>query len=49
METKINIITILKNKPKDTKLYSTVHGECTFEVITDEIFKINFCNSKFGL
>ena len=49
METKINITTILKNKPKSTKLYSTVHGKCTFEAITDEIFKINFCTSKFGL
>lgn len=49
METKINITTILKNKPKGTKLYSTVHGECTFEAITDEIFKIHFCTSKFGL
>ena len=49
METKINIATILKNKPKGTKLYSTVYGKCTFEAITDEIFKINFCASKFGL
>lgn len=49
METKINITTILKDKPKGTKLYSTVHGECTFETITDEVFKINFCTSKFGL
>ena len=49
METKINITTILKDKPKGTKLYSTVHGECTFEAITDEIFKIHFCTSKFGL
>lgn len=49
METKINIATILKNKPKGTKLYSTVHGKCTFEAITDEIFKINFCTSKFSL
>ena len=49
METKINITTILKDKPKGTKLYSTVHGECTFEAITDEIFKIHFCASKFGL
>ena len=49
METKINIATILKNKPKGTKLYSTVYGKCTFEAITDEIFKINFCTSKFGL
>ena len=49
METKINIATILKNKSKGTKLYSTVHGKCTFEAITDEIFKIHFCTSKFGL
>lgn len=49
METKISITTILKDKPKGTKLYSTVHGECTFEAITDEIFKIHFCTSKFGL
>ncbi len=49
METKINITTILKDKPKGTKLYSTVHGKCTFKSITDEIFEINFCTSKFGL
>lgn len=49
MEEKINIAEILKNKPRGTKLYSTVHGKCTFESVTDEIFKINFCNSKFGL
>ena len=49
METKINIAKILKDKPRGTKLYSIVHGECTFKAITDEIFKINFCNSKFGL
>ena len=49
METKIDIAAILKDKPKGTKLYSTVHGKCTFETITDENFKINFCNSKFGL
>ena len=49
METKINIAEILKDKPRGTKLYSIVHGECTFKAITDEIFKINFCNSKFGL
>lgn len=49
MEQKLNIAEILKNKPRGTKLYSTVHGKCTFEAITDEIFKINFCTSKFGL
>ena len=26
-----------------------IHGKCSFEVVTDEIFKINFCTSKFGL
>lgn len=49
METKINITTILKNKPKGTKLYSMIHGKCSSEAVTDEIFKINFCTSKFGL
>ena len=49
MEQKLNIAKILKNKPKGTKLYSMIHGECSFEAVTDEIFKINFCTSKFGL
>lgn len=49
METKINIAAILKGKPKGTKLYSTIRGKCSFEAVTDEIFKINFCTSKFGL
>lgn len=49
MEPKINITTILKNKPKGTKLYSMIHGKCSSEAVTDEIFKINFCTSKFGL
>lgn len=49
METKINIAAILKDKPKGTKLYPTIHGKCSFEAVTDEIFKINFCTSKFGL
>lgn len=49
MEQKLNIAEILKNKPRGTKLYSMIHGECSFEAVTDEIFKINFCTSKFGL
>lgn len=49
METKINITTILKDKPKGTKLYSMIHGKCSSEAVTDEIFKIHFCTSKFGL
>lgn len=49
MEQKLNIAEILKNKPRGTKLYSMIHGKCSSEVVTDEIFKINFCTSKFGL
>ena len=49
MEQKLNIAEILKNKPKGTKLYSMIHGKCSSEAVTDEIFKINFCTSKFGL
>ena len=49
MEQKLNIAKILKNKPRGTKLYSMIHGKCSFEAVTDEIFKINFCTSKFGL
>lgn len=49
MEQKLNIAEILKNKPRGTKLYSMIHGKCSSEAITDEIFKIHFCTSKFGL
>lgn len=49
MEQKLNITEILKNKPRGTKLYSMIHGKCSSEAVTDEIFKINFCTSKFGL
>lgn len=49
MEQKLNIAEILKNKPSGTKLYSMIHGKCSSEAVTDEIFKINFCTSKFGL
>ena len=49
MEQKLNIVEILKNKPRGTKLYSMIHGKCSSEAVTDEIFKINFCTSKFGL
>lgn len=49
MEQKLNIAKILKNKPKGTKLYSMIHGKCSSETVTDEIFKINFCTSRFGL
>lgn len=49
MEQKLNIAEILKNKLRGTKLYSMIHGKCSSEAVTDEIFKINFCTSKFGL
>lgn len=49
MEQKLNIAEILRNKPRGTKLYSMIHGKCSSEAVTDEIFKINFCTSKFGL
>ena len=49
MEQKLNIAEILKNKPRGTKLYSMIHGKCSSEAVTDEIFKINFCTSKYGL
>lgn len=49
MEQKLNIAKILRNKPRGTKLYSMIHGKCSSEAVTDEIFKINFCTSKFGL
>ena len=49
MGQKLNIAEILKNKPRGTKLYSMIHGKCSSEAVTDEIFKINFCTSKFGL
>lgn len=26
-----------------------IHGKCSSEAVIDEIFKINFCTSKFGL
>lgn len=34
MEQKLNIAEILKNKPRDTKLYSMIHGKCSFEAVT---------------
>lgn len=48
METKINIVEILKDKPKGTKLYSSACGKCKLEEVDDKSFKISFYNSKFG-
>lgn len=48
MEEKINILEILRDKPKDTKLYSSACGKCKLEEVDDKSFKISFYNSKFG-
>lgn len=48
METKINIVAILKDKPQGTKLYSSACGKCKLEGVDDKSFKISFYNSKFG-
>lgn len=49
METEINIVEILKDKPQGTKLYSSACGKCRLEEVDDKSFKISFYNSKFGL
>lgn len=48
METEINIVEILKDKPKGTKLYFSACGKCKLEEVDDKSFKISFYNSKFG-
>lgn len=48
MEAKINLVEILKDKPKGTKLYSSACGKCKLEEVDDKSFKISFYNSKFG-
>lgn len=48
METKINIVEILKDKPQGIKLYSSACGKCKLEEVDDKSFKISFYNSKFG-
>ena len=48
METNINIVEILKDKPQGTKLYSSACGKCKLESVDDKSFKISFYNSKFG-
>jgi hypothetical protein len=48
METEINIVEILKDKPQGTKLYSSACGKCKLEEVDDKNFKISFYNSKFG-
>lgn len=48
METKINIVEILKDKPQGIKLYSSACGKCKLEEVDDKSFKISFYSSKFG-
>lgn len=48
METKINLVEILKDKPQGTKLYSSACGKCRLVEVDDKSFKISFYNSKFG-
>lgn len=43
MNKNLNLVDILKNCPKGTKLYSTIHGEVEFEkIIIDDTFPIKF-------
>lgn len=49
METEINIVEILKDKPQGTKLYSSACGKCRLGEVDDKSFKISFYNSKFGI
>lgn len=48
METKINIVEILKDKPQGTKLYSSACGKCVLKEADDKNFKISFYSSRFG-
>ena len=48
MEKEINIVEILKDKPKGTKLYSSACGECELKEADDKSFKISFYSSKSG-
>ena len=52
METKINIAAILKDKPKGTKLHSSVYGDVKLELITEEDSKypvITMVNAVCGI
>jgi hypothetical protein len=40
METKMNIVTILKDKPKNTKLYSPIFGDMYFSGVENDIIKV---------
>ena len=52
MEQKLNIAEILKNKPKGTKLHSSVYGDVKLELITEEDSKypvITMVNAGCGI
>lgn len=50
MKENIDLTKILKNCPKGTKLYSTVHGEVAFEeLIEDDVFPINVMYKGGGI
>lgn len=52
MEQKLNIAEILKNKPKGTKLHSSVYGDVKLELITEEDSKypvITMVNAVCGI
>ena len=42
METKIDIVTILKDKPENTKLYSPLFGYVYFLGVEDDIIKVTY-------
>lgn len=48
METMINVVEILKDKPQGTKLYSSACGKCELKEADDKSFKISFYSSRFG-
>ena len=50
MENKINIAEILRDMPKDTKLYSPLFGEVKFkEVVSDNTFPIKVLSKNPAL
>lgn len=49
MENKLNLVEILKDCPRGTKLYSTIHGEVKFEqIITNDNYPIVFTYSDIS-
>ena len=49
MNENLNLVEILKDCPKGTKLYSTVHGEVEFNGINEsDKFPVRYINSEWG-